>query len=82
MLVTFSPHSRSGDAPHFHAGEEFLTLLKGALDFAIGERTYQLRAGDSLTFRSTTPHAWHNPYATAAEGIWVSTSESGGLVCR
>lgn len=82
MLVTFSPHSRSGDTPHFHAGEEFLTLLKGRLDFVLGDQTYVLRAGDSLTFPSVIPHAWRNPYEVAARAMWVSASEAEGCVLR
>ncbi len=82
MWVTFSPHSRSGDTPHFHAGEEFLTLVKGRLEFTVGEQTYLLRAGDSLTFPSVLPHAWRNPYRVAAEGIWISAREAGGFLIR
>ncbi len=82
MLVSFSPNSRSGDAPHFHTGEECLVLLKGRLEFTLGDQTYLLRAGDSLTFPSVIPHAWRNRFKGVARGLWVSASESEGFILR
>ncbi len=41
-----------------HPGEEFLYLLEGELEFRTPEEVRHLVAGDSLYFRSTTPHAF------------------------
>ena len=39
-----------------HAGQEFDMVIKGALRFRIGEREEILREGDSIFFKSSTPH--------------------------
>ena len=39
-----------------HAGQEFDMVIKGSLRFRIGEREEILREGDSIFFKSSTPH--------------------------
>ena len=39
-----------------HAGQEFDLVLKGAMRIRIGDREEILRAGDSIFFKSSTPH--------------------------
>jgi len=39
-----------------HAGQEFDLVIKGAMRIRIGEREEVLRAGDSVFFKSSTPH--------------------------
>jgi quercetin dioxygenase-like cupin family protein len=80
MLVTLDPGSRSGDGPHAHAGEEFVLVMKGRLRFRVAEQEYLLHRGHSLTFPSTLPHAWWNPYAAPAEAIWVSRGDFASRV--
>ena len=41
-----------------HPGEEFLYLLEGELEFRTPGEVRHLVAGDSLYFKSTTPHAF------------------------
>lgn len=39
-----------------HDGEEFIYVLKGSVEFKIGDETLILRAGDSLYFDARIPH--------------------------
>lgn len=39
-----------------HSGTEFLYMLEGVLEYRVGDETFVLEAGDSLTFRGDIPH--------------------------
>ncbi len=58
-LFTIAPGAGSGDS-YSHEGEEFLFVLRGALDIALDGQWHRLRAGDSFYFESNTPHTWRN----------------------
>ncbi len=42
--------------PSFHDGEEFIYVLDGTVSLRIGEDAFDLEAGDSAYYLSTTPH--------------------------
>jgi DNA-binding transcriptional MerR regulator len=57
-----------------HEGEEFLYVLGGELEIALGDaKAFHLSAGDSFYFESTTPHRWSNPGREETWVIWVNT---------
>jgi transcriptional regulator with XRE-family HTH domain len=39
-----------------HPGTEFIHMLEGILEYRVGEETFMLNSGDSLTFRGEIPH--------------------------
>jgi transcriptional regulator with XRE-family HTH domain len=39
-----------------HSGTEFIHMLEGTLEYRVGNETYRLEPGDSLTFRGEIPH--------------------------
>jgi transcriptional regulator with XRE-family HTH domain len=39
-----------------HPGTEFLHMLEGVLEYRVGEETFVLNSGDSLTFQGEIPH--------------------------
>jgi len=39
-----------------HPGTEFIHMLEGKLEYRVGQETFVLEAGDSLTFRGEIPH--------------------------
>lgn len=57
----------------FHAGEEFVYVLRGELEYRIGQRCSRMGAGDSLYFDASEPHSVANVGQTEAEWIWVTT---------
>ncbi|MGZ8253117.1 MAG: helix-turn-helix domain-containing protein [Methylophilaceae bacterium] len=43
--------------PNFeHPGTEFIYMLEGEVEYRVGEETFVLEPGDSLTFRGEIPH--------------------------
>ena len=62
----------SGDS-YTHEGEEFLYVLRGALQISLEDEEYRLRSGDSFYFESATPHHWKNPGRTETWVLWVNT---------
>ncbi|WP_406635021.1 helix-turn-helix domain-containing protein [Amycolatopsis sp. WGS_07] len=54
-----------------HDGEEFCYVLSGELAFLLPDETVVLAAGDSIHFKSTTPHAVHNQGDVVAEVLWT-----------
>lgn len=71
-LFTIAPGADSGDS-YAHEGEEFLYVLRGALNIALEGQWYVLRPGDSFYFESNTPHIWRNTGKTETVVLWVNT---------
>ena len=71
-LFTIAPGAGSGES-YSHEGEEFLFVLRGALDIALNGQSHRLRAGDSFYFESNTPHTWRNSGKTGTVVLWVNT---------
>jgi quercetin dioxygenase-like cupin family protein len=45
-------------------------VLSGELILTLGFEEIHLRAGDAISFESTTPHRYRNEGAEPAVGIW------------
>jgi DNA-binding transcriptional MerR regulator/mannose-6-phosphate isomerase-like protein (cupin superfamily) len=71
-LFRVAPQSGSGDS-YTHDGEEFLFILRGALNITLEREEYRLKAGDSFYFESSRPHQWKNAGRTEAWVLWVNT---------
>jgi quercetin dioxygenase-like cupin family protein/DNA-binding XRE family transcriptional regulator len=71
-LFTIAPGADSGDS-YAHEGEEFLYVLRGALNIALEGQWYVLHPGDSFYFESNTPHIWRNTGKTETVVLWVNT---------
>jgi quercetin dioxygenase-like cupin family protein/DNA-binding XRE family transcriptional regulator len=56
FVVTVEPGQPSAGGRHTCPGEEFVYVLDGELDYAIGDETFHLRTGDGLYFNATKPH--------------------------
>ncbi|NDV86616.1 cupin domain-containing protein [Aurantimonas aggregata] len=52
---------RNGVPLHVHANEEeHFVVLEGSVHLTSGDQTFELSAGDSVTVKRGTPHAWGN----------------------
>ena len=71
-LFTIAPGADSGDS-YAHEGEEFLYVLRGALNIALEGQWYVLHSGDSFYFESNTQHVWRNTGKTETVVLWVNT---------
>lgn len=57
FIVEIEPRGDSDIPVYHHAGEEFLFVLDGEMEFTGNDRIIDLRPGDSLYFDSKIPHA-------------------------
>lgn len=55
MLVTIDG-SKSRFGLQQHAGEQFIFMLEGAMQYVIGERSFKVEPGDVLYFDARSPH--------------------------
>lgn len=76
MLQRFKPHSDSGSAVQFHAGEEVSYVLNGKLMLTLDQVQYTLEAGDSVRILPMTPHIWENQSDEDAILIFAITPPS------
>jgi transcriptional regulator with XRE-family HTH domain len=60
--VVYEPGGQSSESGRAvrHDGREYLYVLQGELEAAIGFETLRLREGDSLAFDPATPHHYRN----------------------
>lgn len=64
----------SSEGAYLHDGEEFIHVLKGALEIVLeGDRFVRLETGDSFYFESRRSHAWRNACEDETVLIWVNT---------
>jgi len=55
------PNARMVGVPHTPGTREYLTCERGAVELVVSGQTYQLAAGDVVTFRGDQRHSYHNP---------------------
>jgi len=71
-LFRIAPKAGSGE-PYTHEGEEFLLVMRGELQIALGGKEFFLKTGDSFYFESAVPHTWKNPGTSETWVLWVNT---------
>lgn len=72
LLITYAPGGTSSSTGGLmrHPGSEYGYLLRGELSVTLGFEQRALRAGESISFDSTTPHNYRNDGAEPAVGVW------------
>jgi len=68
--VMLKPGGSSGE-PYRHQGVETGIVLEGTVKITVGNKEFQLRAGDTITYRCDEPHSFENNGRGDAIGIWV-----------
>jgi transcriptional regulator with XRE-family HTH domain len=77
IAAEFDPGGSTGDEPYTHGdSEELLLVIEGRVHIQLDADVYELRAGDSVHYRSSTPHRVSNPGAEPAEVLFVITPPS------
>ncbi len=77
IWTEIEPGGGSGDEPYGHdSDEECVVIVRGKLDFWVGDEHYRLNVGDALTFESRIPHKNRNPGPGRTEVLWVITPPS------
>jgi transcriptional regulator with XRE-family HTH domain len=71
------PGGSTGDEPYTHGdSEELFVVLSGRVHLQLGEQVHELEPGDSIDYRSSTPHRATNAGDTQAEVMWVISPPS------
>ena len=73
LHVTYEPGAESCPQEHLmrHIGVEYGVITSGALMVQVGFESYELGAGDSISFDSATPHRLSNVGDQTCTSIWV-----------
>lgn len=77
VVAEFDAGGSTGDEPYTHGdSEELLLVVEGRVHVQLGTEIYDLRAGDSVHYRSSTPHRVSNPGDEPAEVLFVISPPS------
>ena len=78
LLITYQPGGTSSSSGLLmrHSGAEFGYVVSGELTLTLGFDTHRLRAGDAVSFDSSTPHAYRNETSEPAVGVWFVLERS------
>ena len=67
----------TGDEPYTHGdSEELLVVLAGIVSLQLGTEMFELSTGDSIDYRSSTPHRLTNIGGEPAEVMWIISPPS------
>lgn len=83
MMVLYSeidPQGGSGEEPYtLNAAADMVHVLSGELEIVVEEQRYLLAKGDTLTFKPSLPHSWHNiSDDEVCTAIWVIVPPPSG----
>jgi mannose-6-phosphate isomerase-like protein (cupin superfamily) len=77
VTAAFDPGGSTGDEPYTHGdSEELLLVLAGRVHLQLGSELLDLSKGDSVNYRSSTPHRVSNPGDEVAEVLFVISPPS------
>ncbi len=71
LVFTLEPKGHTGKQLNVHEGEEFGLVLEGKIKAQIGEESYILEQGDSISFDSMLSHKFRNIGNGKAKVLWV-----------
>lgn len=72
LEIELDPGHNEKVEPVMHAGEEFVSVLKGVFEMYIGLDRHLLKEGDSLHFRSIDPYTIRNIGDGRAVMLWAT----------
>jgi len=73
IINEWPARSSTGGEKYVHEGVECGLLLEGEMELELEDKTYHLKAGDSITFPSNIPHRLNNAGRRTARAIWVNS---------
>jgi len=77
VVARFEPGGSTGDEPYTHGNsEEVLIVVEGCVHVQLDAEVYEVAAGDSVHYESSTPHRVANPGDEAAEVLFVISPPS------
>jgi len=77
VVARFEPGGSTGDEPYTHGdSEELLIVVEGRVHVQLGPDVFEVAAGDSVHYESSTPHRVANLGDEAAEVLFVISPPS------
>lgn len=77
VAAEFEPGGSTGNEPYTHGdSEELLLVVRGRVHVQLDADVFELGAGDSVQYRSSTPHRVSNPGEELAEVVFVISPPS------
>ncbi len=73
LLLEIPPGMEKRSPDYGHGGTELGFILEGSGSFTYGTETYDLAAGDSISFAADLPHALTNRGTGTLKALWVLT---------
>ena len=73
ILFKFPPGSSNRHDLYTHEGTECGIIIEGELEVQVNDQVYHLKAGDSITLHSSSPHKVANRGKNEAVAIWVAS---------
>ena len=73
LWCEFDVGATSGEEFFTHFGSEAGVVIKGCMELTVGDKAYQLSAGDSFSFESSTPHKFRNVFSGPTTVVWCIT---------
>jgi mannose-6-phosphate isomerase-like protein (cupin superfamily) len=71
------PGGSTGPEPYAHGdSEELFVVIAGTVQLELGGDLHDLEAGDSIDYRSSTPHRITNVGEERAEVMWIISPPS------
>jgi transcriptional regulator with XRE-family HTH domain len=71
------PGGSTGAQPYAHGdSEELFVVLSGSVQLELGGELFELERGDSIDYRSSTPHRVSNVGEGVAEVMWIISPPS------
>ncbi|HKD34156.1 MAG TPA: XRE family transcriptional regulator [Gaiellaceae bacterium] len=67
----------TGEQPYVHGdSEELVVVISGSVQLELGGELFDLESGDSIDYRSSTPHRISNTGQEVAEVMWIISPPS------
>jgi transcriptional regulator with XRE-family HTH domain len=77
FMGELDPGGSTGAEPYAHGdSEELFVVLAGSVQLELGGELYDLEQGDSIDYRSSTPHRVANVGEGRAEVMWIISPPS------
>ncbi len=72
-ILEIPPGGERGSSEYGHPGKELGVVIQGEAEFSIGSKAYALSEGDSISFRSDSPHVIRNSGKGPLKAFWIIT---------
>jgi transcriptional regulator with XRE-family HTH domain len=73
LMLTLDGNTSRGDKEYGHRGRELGIILEGTAQLSYGDKQYDLKAGDCVSFDSDIPHNLSNSGSAPLRAVWIIT---------